>query len=268
MSDIGEFLASMQMLQRGMQDISTQKAISDATAEMQQANLSIKDEWERSQVNQQLANRLATTLTATGANHMQIAQASNAIAGKQFATPEEAMFHGVMGGNQNLVSKGRKAQSTINATADDFKQQALDIQWLAAELKNKKAQGTTFDPTQHNWADLKNLEALPKEIRPRVIPGMGVIANEKDRKEILEPLKELNNVSKRVDSILSRVQKGRLDYTNRTLIDQEANALASSLRIALTGPGPLTPVEKEYLNDIAGNPSNIRDLILSKDSSR
>jgi hypothetical protein len=51
-----------------------------------------------------------------------------------------------------------------------------------------------------------------------------------------------------------------LDRERRAIVEQNINTLVGDLRLALTGPGPLTDTERDFVKDIIGNPSKIMSL--------
>lgn len=245
MSDVSEFLGAMQMLQRGMQDVAQTKLISQATADMKLANQNIKDDQERFLALQNMSNELALRLSGAGADPTKVAQTAKAIA-PQFGTADEAIFQGTMSGSEQLLKLGQRAKRASNADELALRTRALDLQQMELGLKLKSAAAEGFDPTKFNSDEITNLEALPEKVRSRVIPGVGVAADDKDAPKLRKYFAD----SRSSMDILNQIEQisatgNRLGPQTKSRLNQKLNMLVGRMREQVVGGGVMSEQDFE-----------------------
>lgn len=262
--DVGQFLGAMKMLQQGMQDTQTRSAITDATAQMQLANSQIKNQSERYNQIQQISQGLTAQLSGIGADPTRISQAVAGIKGPDISDPNSAVMQGVLTGSQQLQNMGLKAQSELNATKNSQVNRQLDIAEMEA-LGKIKAQNTVsgFDPTQYTPNQVTNYEKLPKDVRERIIPGVGVAAASEDKKAIqasLDSMQALNTGTKQIDALVAKGASAATSPVGRKRIEAIKAGMIGALNKRLTGGGPMRDEEREMVSQTIGQLENLTDI--------
>lgn len=98
-----------------------------------------------------------------------------------------------------------------------------------------------------------------QEIQKRTVPGVGVALSDSDAEKLKEKKIVIDNVTDGIDRLTAIGDRSlaSLSPEQRTAAQTEVQALIGQLRIPLTGPGPLTDSEREFMEEIIGNPTKI-----------
>lgn len=101
-----------------------------------------------------------------------------------------------------------------------------------------------------------------KELLEKTVPDVGIALSKDDSKILKEKKTVLNNVTDGIDRLtaIGNTNLATLSPEQRTAAQTEVQALIGQLRIPLTGPGPLTDTEREFMENIIGNPTKIFSL--------
>lgn len=116
------------------------------------------------------------------------------------------------------------------------------------------------------------INALPKELQEKYVPGYGVATNKESAQEFQKVRAGLEPVVNAIDSLVPRLQKlNRVtDPKQKAALQTEIAALAGKLRLPITGPGAMTEDEYKRLRDLVGDPTklfSVRAWELAKMSS-
>lgn len=101
-----------------------------------------------------------------------------------------------------------------------------------------------------------------QKILENTVPNVGVALNDKDAQILKEKKITLDNVTQGIDRLneIGNRNLASLSPEQRTAANTELQSLIGQLRIPLTGPGPMTDTEREFVEGIIGNPTKIFSL--------
>ena len=79
--------------------------------------------------------------------------------------------------------------------------------------------------------------------------------------KLREEVANTDNIINKLDGLYNMTEGiTGLDRERRAIAEQDINTLIGDLRLALTGPGPLTDTERDFVKDIIGNPTKMFSL--------
>ena len=174
------------------------------------------------------------------------------------------LIGGVIGGEEGLgigARAGIKGVESLEASKaaaakQDIEQQKIDVEREKFETKTRN------DQLNRSLSLMKLKRLSDEDIRKRVVPGVGTALAEKDSQILKEKKTVLDNVTDGIDRLTALGAKNlaSLSPEQRTAAQTEVQSLIGQLRIPLTGPGPLTDTEREFMESIIGNPTKIFSL--------
>jgi len=173
------------------------------------------------------------------------------------------LLGGLLGGEEGLgigaeaaikgvstFQKGKKDEAAL-ALKQETEEEKIAVQREAIESKEKIA------GIQRSMKLIGLKQASDTDILKRSVPGVGTALNEKDSQILKEKQIILSNVTDGIDrlTVIGKRNLSSLSPEQRVAAQTEVQALIGQLRIPLTGPGPLTDSEREFMEDLIGNPS-------------
>lgn len=161
------------------------------------------------------------------------------------------------------------ARANIPAAQANALQARGQIAQLQANLNQQVAVRKTANEMLNIVKQTGNVavaEMLPDEIKktvlPRVVPGFGLAPSDKAATKLIESATTTKVVMSTLNQLQALGRKAYSDFSpaDRARADQMQNILVGNLRLAITGPGPLTDAEREWMKTIIANPTNIFEL--------
>lgn len=161
------------------------------------------------------------------------------------------------------IYKGQEIQGRMQQALGELQLKKAEVQ---SEMQQKLYQQAVLRQfSGGGQTDLANF--LPEEQRKRYVPVAGALApTEKAAGELNDLAKTTEVVRDSVDALKALGDKPYSDLSleDRAEADTIQNSLIGQLRIALTGPGPLTDSEREFIKSIIANPTNIFEVTARK----
>ena len=110
--------------------------------------------------------------------------------------------------------------------------------------------------------ELSDVPELDKDLRDRIVPGVGVAISSQGLKEVKESFADTDASIKLIDRIIDEGSKfgSSIDPKTSGRINTLLTQLIGKLRIPFTGPGILTEPEKKDIRNAIGDPSKILSI--------
>lgn len=221
-----DIVAALNGLGNNLQRLQFQRTISQANEAVHEIRTSEADEQEQMQALRDVAEQVTFNLTAQGAAPQQIAQLSQSIA--PFQPAEQA-------------AQIEAARQGVRLQAQDIAQQR-QVASLSAAI----------------GGDAAALQSLPKDVRARFVPGAGLALTKEAARDLRKLNTELEPAIQQIERLkaINQIPGRSLSPKLRAEAAQIQRTLIGSLRVALTGPGPLNATEQELLKDAIANPTD------------
>lgn len=256
MSDMDDIAKGFGILNQGMRDLATSRAVGKASQQIHELHATELNEMQKRSQMQQVANSLALRLTQIGSPASTIQTAFNAIAPPKIDSGKDAFIEGTMKQSDELLQAGQAIQKfemkpkKMELDAAERRGQAhdsamLDIASGRAETKEKKR---TFDQIRGFQKTLdttakKNFDAIEQARTALAISddnnpigdaalatfmarATGEVGNltENERK----PFESSRDISSQLQQWLQKAKNGKLTPDNRRRIKQLAKVFESS----------------------------------------
>jgi len=171
------------------------------------------------------------------------------------------------------LAQAKIEQAAARASIPTVKAAALEanaqIKAYQAKLNQEAAKLQTVRMiTNHveQTGDAAALSLLPADqqdaIRQRLVPGYGAATTKERAQKLQESVATTDIVNRSMNQLQAFGKKRYSDFSpeDRARATQIQQTLIGDLRLAIAGPGPLTKEEREWMEGIIANPTDVFEL--------
>ncbi len=159
-------------------------------------------------------------------------------------------------------ARGMQALGEMQAQIEE-RQRQLALRRAANSLMS--GTGEPMDPEDAQGTINAIREQDPKmaeELQEKMVPGMGTASTKEDAKAVKELKAGVDGSKATIDDLIALSQKDfkSLSLEDRAKADTLAQSLIGQLRLPFLGPGTINQSERDILERIAANPTNVWSL--------
>jgi hypothetical protein len=179
MANFDNLMQGLKMFQQGVQEFAVNRAVSDATEQINQLNSQQMDEMEKRQAMKQLSDGLGLRLTGLNASASTVANAVSLAAPKALNTPDSYILEG--------LAKGSKKMQDIGVTA-----QTMDPDYI---LKMRQAQEAAAKAALYN-------QTKETDRQDRINVKQTEYADKFEKRKDVAPLLTIKTMAQTLDDVV------------------------------------------------------------------